>query len=113
MPVENHALLSASSAHRWLYCPMLPRLEADYPSRDTVYTQEGTSAHELSEIKLMYKSGKITKRKFNTLTKAFKENSDFYNEEMEEMTELYTDIVMEHLNTYENAEIELEKTVDF
>ncbi|TYK98219.1 DUF2800 domain-containing protein, partial [Streptococcus dysgalactiae] len=21
MPVENHALLSASSAHRWLYCP--------------------------------------------------------------------------------------------
>lgn len=30
MPVENHALLSASSAHRWLYCPMLPRLEADY-----------------------------------------------------------------------------------
>ncbi|HHI9850942.1 TPA: DUF2800 domain-containing protein, partial [Streptococcus pyogenes] len=92
MPVENHALLSASSAHRWLYCPMLPRLEADYPSRDTVYTQEGTSAHELSEIKLMYKSGKITKRKFNTLTKAFKENSDFYNEEMEEMTELYTDM---------------------
>lgn len=113
MPVENHALLSASSAHRWLYCPMLPRLEADYPSRDTVYTQEGTSAHELSEIKLMYKSGKITKRKFNTLTKAFKENSDFYNEEMEEMTELYTDIVMEHLNAYENAEIELEKRVDF
>ncbi|HER1720131.1 TPA: DUF2800 domain-containing protein, partial [Streptococcus pyogenes] len=113
MPVENHALLSASSAHRWLYCPMLPRLEADYPSRDTVYTQEGTSAHELSEIKLMYKFGKITKRKFNTLTKAFKENSDFYNEEMEEMTELYTDIVMEHLNAYENAEIELEKRVDF
>ncbi|MDT1872972.1 DUF2800 domain-containing protein, partial [Acinetobacter baumannii] len=30
-----------------------------------------------------------------------------------EMTELYTDIVMEHLNTYENAEIELEKRVDF
>ncbi|HFR5412057.1 TPA: DUF2800 domain-containing protein, partial [Streptococcus pyogenes] len=50
---------------------------------------------------------------FNTLTKAFKENSDFYNEEMEEMTELYTDIVMEHLNAYENAEIELEKRVDF
>ncbi|MBS8115362.1 DUF2800 domain-containing protein, partial [Streptococcus suis] len=32
MPVENHALLSASSAHRWLHCPMLPRLEADEPS---------------------------------------------------------------------------------
>ncbi|QBX22095.1 hypothetical protein Javan633_0042 [Streptococcus phage Javan633] len=92
---------------------MLPRLEAEFPSRDTVYTQEGTSAHELSEIKLMWKSGKINKRKFNQLVKAFKENTDYYNEEMEEMTELYTDIVMEHFNSYEEADIELEKRVDF
>lgn len=113
MPVENHALLSASSAHRWLYCPMLPRLEAEYPNRETVYAQEGTSAHELSEIKLMYKSGKINKRKYNALVKTFKESTDFYNEEMEEMTELYTDIVLEHFNSYENAEMELEKRVDF
>lgn len=113
MPVENHALLSASSAHRWLYCPMLPRLEAEYPNRETVYAQEGTSAHELSEIKLMYKSGKINKRKYNALAKTFKESTDFYNEEMEEMTELYTDIVLEHFNSYENAEMELEKRVDF
>lgn len=113
MPVENHALLSASSAHRWLYCPMLPRLEAEYPSKDTVYTREGTAAHELSEIKLMYKSGKIKKREFNKRLKEFKENSDFYNEEMEEMTELYTDIVMEHFNSYDGADIELEKRVDF
>ncbi|HEQ1395231.1 TPA: DUF2800 domain-containing protein, partial [Streptococcus pyogenes] len=28
-------------------------------------------------------------------------------------TELYTDIVMEHLNAYEDAEIELEKRIDF
>ena len=32
---------------------------------------------------------------------------------MEEMTELYTDIVMEHFNSYENADMELEKRVDF
>lgn len=113
MPVENHALLSASSAHRWLYCPMLPRLEAEYPSRDTVYTREGTAAHELSEIKLMYKSGKIKKREFNKRLKEFKESTDYYNEEMEEMTELYTDIVMEHFSSYDSAEIELEKRVDF
>lgn len=113
MPVGDHALLSASSAHRWLYCPMLPRLEAAYPSRDTIYTREGTCAHELSEIKLQYKSGKIKKREFNKKLKDFKENADFYNEEMEEMTELYTDIVMEHFNSYKNADMELEKRVDF
>ncbi|HAP4175789.1 TPA: DUF2800 domain-containing protein, partial [Enterococcus faecalis] len=26
MPVGNHALLGASSAHRWLICPPLARL---------------------------------------------------------------------------------------
>lgn len=113
MPVENHALLSASSAHRWLHCPMLPRLEADEPSRDTVYTQEGTCAHELSEIKLKYKSGKIKKREYNKLVKEFKETASFYDEEMEEMTEYYTDLVMERFNAYPNADMELEKRVDF
>lgn len=113
MPVETHALLSASSSHRWLRCPMLPRLEAEVPNRNTVYTQEGTCAHELSEIKLMYKSGLIKKREFNKKIKDFKANAAFYDEEMEEMTELYTDIVMEHFNSYESASIELEKRVDF
>lgn len=113
MPVETHALLSASSSHRWLHCPMLPRLEAEEPSKDTVYTQEGTCAHELAEIKLLYKSGKIQKREFNKRLKTFKENAAFYDEEMEEMTEVYTDIVMEHFNAYDNASMELEKRVDF
>lgn len=113
MPVETHALLSASSSHRWLHCPMLPRLEAEIPSKNTVYTQEGTCAHELSEIKLMYKSGKIKKREFNKKLKDFKASAAFYDEEMEEMTELYTDIVMEHFNAYEKASMELEKRVDF
>lgn len=113
MPVETHALLSASSSHRWLHCPMLPRLEAEEPSRDTVYAQEGTCAHELSEIKLKYKSGKIKKREYNKLLKEFKETASFYDEEMEEMTELYTDIVMEHFNSYPDADMELEKRVDF
>ncbi|MBU5561155.1 DUF2800 domain-containing protein, partial [Enterococcus sp. S123_ASV_20] len=27
MPVGSHALLGASSAHRWLICPPLARLE--------------------------------------------------------------------------------------
>lgn len=113
MPVENHALLSASSSHRWLHCPMLPRLEAEILSKNTVYTQEGTCAHELSEIKLMYKSSKIKKREFNKKIKDFKASAAFYDEEMEEMTELYTDIVMEHFNAYEKASMELEKRVDF
>lgn len=45
-----HALLSASSAHRWLACPPSAVAAEAYPSQDTEYTQEGTTAHEVAEI---------------------------------------------------------------
>ena len=45
-----HALLSASSAHRWLECPPSAVANEAYPSQDTVFTQEGTLAHEVAEF---------------------------------------------------------------
>lgn len=45
-----HALLSASSAHRWLACPPSAVAAEAYPSQDTEYTREGTIAHEVAEI---------------------------------------------------------------
>lgn len=44
-----HALLSASSAHRWLECPPSAAANEAYPNQDTVFTQEGTLAHEVAE----------------------------------------------------------------
>lgn len=44
-----HALLSASSAERWIACPASAKLAAKYPRVDTPYTQEGTLAHEVAE----------------------------------------------------------------
>ena len=46
-----HAILSASGSHRWLNCTPSARLEEAEPeSKGTVFTQEGTFAHELGEI---------------------------------------------------------------
>lgn len=45
-----HALLSASSAARWLACPPSAVIADSYPSTDTVYTMEGTLAHEVAEL---------------------------------------------------------------
>lgn len=45
-----HALLSASSAHRWLACPPSAVAATAYPDQDTDYTREGTMAHEVAEI---------------------------------------------------------------
>lgn len=44
-----HALLSASSAHRWLACPPSAVAAEAYPDQDTEFTREGTTAHEVAE----------------------------------------------------------------
>lgn len=46
---RDHALLSASSAHRWLACPPSAVAAEAYPDQDTEYTREGTLAHEVAE----------------------------------------------------------------
>lgn len=48
-----HALLSASGASRWLNCTPSAKLEEAHGEKKTsVYAQEGTLAHELSELYL-------------------------------------------------------------
>lgn len=44
-----HALLSASSAHRWLACPPSAVAAEAYQEQDTEFTREGTLAHEVAE----------------------------------------------------------------
>lgn len=45
-----HAVLSASSAARWLACPPSAVAALGYKSQDTVFTREGTLAHEVAEV---------------------------------------------------------------
>lgn len=49
---RNHALLSASSAHRWLACTPSARLEEQFPDTASEAAKEGTLAHELAELKV-------------------------------------------------------------
>ena len=45
-----HALLSASSASRWLNCPPSAVAAEAYQRQDTDFTREGTIAHEVAEV---------------------------------------------------------------
>ena len=47
---RDHALLSASSSHRWLACPPSAVAAEAYPEQDTDFTREGTLAHEVAEL---------------------------------------------------------------
>lgn len=46
---SKHAILSPSSAHRWLWCPGSVVLERGEPNTSSSYADEGTAAHFLLE----------------------------------------------------------------
>lgn len=85
---RNHAILSASSAHRWLVCTPSARLELEEGVEEcSAFAAEGTAAHELAEIKLKHVYSKTTTEEFEEELKAFHNNPEFekyYNKEFEE-----------------------------
>ena len=87
MPAKGHALLSASSAPRWLNCPPSAKLGESYQDQPSEYAAEGTEAHALGEYKVL----KALKRRATNPTKKLK----YFCEEMDNCTDGYRDTVME------------------
>lgn len=86
MAPNAHALLSASSSHRWLNCPPSARLSENYEDKSSDFAAEGTDAHELCEYKLKKALGQQAENPTENLT--------WYNEEMEECASGYAEYVM-------------------
>lgn len=75
----KHALLNASSAHRWLTCPPLPRLESFFEKEVSEVANEGTNAHRLAEYKLRKVLGeKVRKPKLKHFDKDMDNYTDDY-----------------------------------
>lgn len=83
----NHALLSASSSHRWLNCPPSARLCEGYDDKSSNFAAEGSDAHSLCEYKLRKALGMEAKDPTEDLT--------WYDAEMEEAADGYAAFVME------------------
>jgi hypothetical protein len=98
-----HALLSASSAARWLACPPSAVAAETYENEGTDYTKEGTLAHEVAE---WVASGKS---RTNSLDKGQDEG---ITSEMIECAEGYRDYIQEQIKS-DNAVVLLEQRVDF
>ena len=99
-----HAVLSASSAHRWLACPPSAVAAAGYPNEASPYAAEGTQAHEVAE---MVAKGRLTEGLHLDTTWLGK-----YDHEMLECAGGYADYIQEQLKS-EDAIVLLEQRVDF
>lgn len=114
--MASHALLSASSAHRWMICTKAPRLEESVEEEQSIYAAEGSLAHSLAEIKTAVEIGKISKQKY--LKKLQQIRSDpLYTEEMDKATEIYKEFCIERFNeakaATKDAVIMLEQRLDY
>lgn len=89
MPPKGHAILSASSADRWLHCPPSARLCEIYEDKGSDYAAEGTDAHALCEYKLRKALGLPTEDPTENLT--------WFNEEMNDCATGYAAHVLEQV----------------
>lgn len=105
--MTKHAILSASSSHRWLECPPSAMLERQFPNTTSTAAEEGTAAHALAEHKL----------NFHLNHKSIYQPSIYDNEEMEGHTDDYVAYVMEQVNkakeTCKLPLVLLEERLDF
>lgn len=105
----NHALLSASSSHRWLNCPPSARLCEGYEDKGSEYAQEGTDAHSLCEHKLKVLLG------MESIDPT--EGLSFYSEEMEQCACDYAayvlELVEEAKKTCKDPVVLIEQRLDF
>lgn len=83
--MAEHALLSASSSHRWLCCTPSAVLEDNFENKSSVFAEEGTAAHVLAEYKLKKYLGEKVK----------KPKSEFDEKELEYYTNIYFDYACE------------------
>ena len=107
---DSHAILSASSSHRWLMCPPSVRLSEQFPDDGgSEFAAEGTEAHELCEYRLKSAMGIPADDPVPHLQR--------YNEEMEDCASGYAthvlSLVEEAKQTCSDPKVLIEQRVDF
>lgn len=115
MPEEkSHAVLSASSSHKWLVCTPSARLEEQFPNKTSEYMEEGTLAHEIAEFKVRsYFLEAISKSAYTRRLNKLKEKQ-YFSQEMLIHTDTYLEYIKgESLKTSSKPFIALEQKVDF
>lgn len=97
----GHALLSPSSASRWMACTPSARLESKYPNTSSVFADEGTLAHAYAEIFVRFFDDPdaveqaIDEIQNDPLNEYYEFNRLYYSAELEEHARNFADYVLE------------------
>ena len=109
---DTHARLSASGAKKWSNCSGSIQMEEQFPETTSEFAEEGTKAHAIGELKILYKTENINAAGYG------KKMAEFGTipGDMAEYTDEYRDFVIERYNeamrTTPDAQLLVEKKVD-
>lgn len=111
---RKHAILSTSSAHRWLICTPSARLEETFPDSTSQYAEEGRLAHEIAELKLRkHFIEPMGPRAFGARLKKFKEH-ELFQEEMLKHTNTYMEYIQSIVHDFNSPPyVAIEKKLNF
>ena len=93
--MAQHAILSPSSAHRWLACPPSAMLEQQFPDRRSESADEGTFAHSWAENELQGFIENIGEDEYAKRQKRLKTNT-YYSPGLEDYVSDYVESVIRH-----------------
>lgn len=93
---EKHAILSPSSAYRWLNCTPSARLAEQFPDKPSKDAVAGTLAHSIAELKARkhFLETNMSARSYNSCLKKYK-SDPAYETSMDSATDTY----LEYLKT--------------
>ena len=92
---EYHALLSPSSAARWINCPPSVKLGEGIPQEVSPYAEAGRHAHKIAELKARKKFFVMSARSYNSQLKKLQEDP-LYEKAMDDATDRYVEELTEH-----------------
>lgn len=111
---DIHALLSASSAERWINCPPSARLTENMPDTESPHAAEGTLAHSLAELKVRKKFENMRKSEFDRRLGEIRKDP-LYAPEMDSHTDTYLDCILKVAHGYSKVKpyVVAEKRLDY
>lgn len=111
-----HAILSASSAERWLTCTPSARIEEALADEESAFATDGTAAHAFAELRLRYKLGQTSKAEYvasyEATKKLYEEVSETWEQSDWDAINSYVEYVLDEAKRLD-AEVHIEQRVDY
>lgn len=114
-----HAKLSPSAASRWISCPASIRMQQHAPAGgDSIYAQEGTTAHALGEIEAAHTFGLIERKAYLAARKEWRKQFDALGYTASQLAEMqlhvrgYVQLIRQALKRRPHSRLLLEQRLD-